>query len=93
MIMKASNSKNLIALKKAKTSLEKIIQMIEKDQYCINIIQQNLAVIWLLKSVNASLLQGHLWCCMVDAVKSNNKKQLDGMIDEVMMIVKTAQNK
>jgi len=45
MIMKASNSKNLIALKKAKTSLEKIIQMIEKDQYCINIIQQNLAVI------------------------------------------------
>lgn len=67
--------------------------MIEAGQYCINVIQQNLAVMWLLKWVNASLLQWHLSHCMVDAVKSNNKKKLDGMIEEVMMIVKTAQNK
>jgi DNA-binding FrmR family transcriptional regulator len=39
------NKKSLIALKKAKTSLEKVIQMIEDDKYCIDIIQQNLAVI------------------------------------------------
>jgi len=55
--MKASNQKNLIALKKARTSLDKIITMIESDQYCINVIQQNLAVMGLLKGVNASLLQ------------------------------------
>jgi DNA-binding FrmR family transcriptional regulator len=37
-------NQNLIALKKAKSLLDKIITMIENDQYCIEIIQQNLAV-------------------------------------------------
>jgi DNA-binding FrmR family transcriptional regulator len=39
------HDKSLIALKKAKTSLEKIITMMEEKKYCIDIIQQNLAVI------------------------------------------------
>lgn len=85
--------KQLIALKKAKTLLDKIIKMSEKNEYCIDIIQQNLAVIWLLKSVNLTLLEWHLSCCFVDAVKSNNKKKQTEMIDEILTIVKTAQNK
>ena len=67
--------------------------MIEKDQYCIKVIQQNLAVIGLIKSVNLSLLEWHLWCCFVDAVKWNDKKRMNEMIQEVLTIVKTAQNK
>jgi DNA-binding FrmR family transcriptional regulator len=39
------HDKSLIALKKAKTSLEKVIKMLEDEKYCIDIIQQNLAVI------------------------------------------------
>jgi DNA-binding FrmR family transcriptional regulator len=42
----AHNTKQaLISLKKARTSLNNIIDMIEDDKYCIDIIQQNLAVI------------------------------------------------
>lgn len=85
--------KQIIALKKAKTLLDKIIVMTEKKEYCINIIQQNLAVMWLLKSVNLQLLEWHLSCCFVDAVKSNNKKRQKEMVDEVLTIVKTAQSK
>jgi DNA-binding FrmR family transcriptional regulator len=73
--------------------LDKIITMTEKKEYCIDIIQQNLAVIWLLKSVNLQLLEWHLSCCFVDVVKSNNKKKQKDMIDEVLTIVKTAQSK
>ncbi len=91
--MKKEHDKALIALKKARTSLDKIIGMIEKDQYCIKVIQQNLAVIGLLKSVNLSLLEWHLWCCFVNVAKSNNTKQMNEMIQEVLTIVKTAQNK
>jgi len=87
------NPKQLIALKKARTLLDKIITMTEKNEYCIDIIQQNLAVIWLLKSVNLQLLEWHLSCCFVDAVKSNNKKKQKDMIEEVLTIVKTAQSK
>ena len=43
--MKPQQEKIIISLKKAKSSLEKIISMIENKQYCIKVIQQNLAVI------------------------------------------------
>jgi DNA-binding FrmR family transcriptional regulator len=91
--MKPQQEKIIISLKKAKSSLEKIISMIENEQYCIKVIQQNLAVIWLLKSTNIQLLEDHLWCCFIDAVKSNDKKRQAEMIEEILTIVKTAQNK
>ncbi|EKD25566.1 MAG: hypothetical protein ACD_80C00016G0003 [uncultured bacterium (gcode 4)] len=91
--MKQSNQKNLIALKKAKSLLEKIINMVETDKYCIDIVQQNLAVIGLLKNVNLQLLDWHLNCCFVDAAKANDKKKMNSMIGEILTIVKTAQNK
>ena len=91
--MKKHQDKILISLKKAKSSLEKVIDMIEKDQYCIKVIQQNLAVIGLIKSANTQLLEDHLSCCFVDAVKSNNKKKQAEMVEEILTIVKTAQNK
>ena len=47
--MKQTSQKNIIALKKAKSLLDKIIAMIDKDNYCIDIVQQNLAVMGLLK--------------------------------------------
>jgi len=83
----------MISLKKARTSLNNIIDMIENEKYCIDIIQQNLAVIWLIKSSNIKLLEWHLSCCFVDAAKNNDKQRLDEMIGEVLTIVKTAQNK
>lgn len=91
--MKPQQEKIIISLKKAKSSLEKIISMIENEQYCIKVIQQNLAVIWLLKSTNIQLLEDHLWCCFINAVKSNDKKRQAEMIEEILTIVKTAQNK
>jgi len=48
--------KQLIAFKKARSLLDKIITMSEKDEYCIHIVQQNLAVIGLLKNINLHLL-------------------------------------
>lgn len=88
-----TDKKTIISLKKARTLLDKIITMAENDQYCIDVIQQNLAVIWLLKSTNLQLLEGHLSCCFVDAIKSDNKKRQNEMTQEILTIVKTAQNK
>ena len=87
------DKKTIISLKKARTLLDKIISMAEKDQYCIDIIQQNLAVMWLLKSTNLQLLEWHLSCCFVDAIKTDNKKKQHEMVQEILTIVKTAQNK
>lgn len=88
-----NKKQTLIGLKKARTSLEKIITMVDEEKYCIDIIQQNLSVIGLLKSVNIKLLESHLSSCFVSAVKSNDEDRLEKMIAEISMIVRTAQNK
>ena len=91
--MKETQKQALIGLKKAKTSLENTIKMIEEEKYCIDVIQQNLAVIGLLKSSNLKLLENHLWTCFLTAAKNNDEKKIWDMINEVLKIVKTAQNK
>jgi len=52
MITKDNKKKILIGFKKANTSLAKIIEMVENDHYCIDVMQQNLAVIGFLRSAH-----------------------------------------
>jgi CsoR family transcriptional regulator, copper-sensing transcriptional repressor len=87
------NQKVLIWLKKARTSLDKIIKMVEDDKYCIDIIQQNLAVIWLLKSANMNLLESHMNCCVKNAFNSKDEVQIDEKIWELVKVLKLAQDK
>ncbi|XLQ20025.1 MAG: metal-sensing transcriptional repressor [Candidatus Moraniibacteriota bacterium] len=90
--------KVVIALKKARTSLDKILSNIERegnsDKKCFDIIQQNLAVIGLLKSANISILENHLDMYIDNASKGvKQKKELQKMKDEIVKIVVTAQKK
>jgi DNA-binding FrmR family transcriptional regulator len=43
-------TKKLIAIKKTRSLIDKIAQMVEKDEYCIDIMQQNLAAIGLMRN-------------------------------------------
>jgi DNA-binding FrmR family transcriptional regulator len=81
----------LIALKKAQSHLGKVIQMVEDKEYCIAILQQNLAVMGLLRSANNKLLERHLNSCFVNAMKGTNEKRKDEMIEEIVKINKLAQ--
>lgn len=82
-----------ITLKKAASLLRKILEMMEKDRYCIDIIQQNLAVIGLLRSANLNLLEGHINNCVKSAIKEKKSERLDEMMTELLKVVKTAQIK
>lgn len=83
----------MIAMKKAKSSLEKVIKMIEEDKYCIDVIQQNLAVIGLLRSANTALLEGHVSHCVKDACVSGKKKEIEEKMAELLRVLKIAQSK
>lgn len=61
--MNEHKKKALISIRKAKTSLEKIEKMIEDDKYCGDIIVQNMAAIWLVKSSNNKLIEAFLENC------------------------------
>lgn len=80
------NSKVLTNYKKAKSLLEKIISMMENGEYCIDIMQQNLAVIGLLKSAHQQLMESHLNSCFKHAMGTNNQKRKDEMIAEILKV-------
>jgi DNA-binding FrmR family transcriptional regulator len=78
----------IIALKKAGTHLSNVIKMVEDKEYCIDILQQNLAVIGLLKSANNRLMERHLHSCFANAMKGSNEKRKREMIEEILKINK-----
>lgn len=77
-----------IALKKAQSHLGKVIKMLEDEEYCIDILQQSLAVSGLIKSANQKLLERHLNSCFVNAMRGTNEKRKKEMIDEILKINK-----
>ncbi len=94
---KTLNSKNqgpsrklkvLINFKKGQSLIAKIIKMIENDEYCINIMQQNLAVIGLLKSAHQMLMENHLNTCFKRAMATKNEKRKQEMIQEILKLTK-----
>jgi DNA-binding FrmR family transcriptional regulator len=80
----------LINFKKAQSLLSKIIAMTENDKYCVDIMQQNLAVIGLLKSAHQMLMENHLNTCFKTAASSRDYKKQQAMIEEILKVVKLA---
>ena len=86
--MTNKKQKTLINFKKANTLVSKIIEMMENDKYCIDIMQQNLAVIGMLKSANQMLLENHLNTCFKTAIESKKEKRKQEMIEEILKVIK-----
>ena len=72
-------------LKIAKGHLQKVIKMVEDDNYCIDIIHQLQAVESGLKETGNLLLENHLKGCVVDAMTKGKKEEA---IAEVMTVFK-----
>jgi CsoR family transcriptional regulator, copper-sensing transcriptional repressor len=83
-------TKKLIAIKKTRSLIDKIAQMVEKDEYCIDIMQQNLAAIGLMRNLHKALMEDHLNCCFKDAMSSPDKGKQDQMIQEIMTVTHLA---
>ena len=81
---------SLLNFKKAQSHLSKVVKMTEGNEYCINIMQQNLAVIGLLKSAHQMLMEGHLNSCFKTAMSSKNEKRKQEMINEILKVSKLA---
>ncbi len=86
--MANQKEKTLINFKKAQGSILKIIKMVETDEYCINIMQQNLAALGLLKSAHQMLMENHLNTCFKGAMETNNEKRKQEMIKEILKVTK-----
>lgn len=86
--MNSEKQKTLTGFRKAQSLLKKIIDMAEKDSYCIDIMQQNLAVIGLLRAANQTLMEGHLNSCFKSAMAARNETRKTEMIKEILSVTK-----
>jgi DNA-binding FrmR family transcriptional regulator len=86
--MTPQKSKALINFKKAQSLMNKIIGMLEKDEYCMNIMQQNLAAIGLLRSAHEMLMENHLNTCFKHAMETKNEKRKTEMTNEILKVTK-----
>lgn len=84
--MTDQKEKALTNFKKARSLLDKITKMIEADEYCINIMQQNLAAMGLLKSAHQMLMKNHLNTCFKKAFDSKNEKKKQEMTEEILKV-------
>lgn len=85
--MKNEKKNILINLRKASSLLKKITEMVENDHYCIDVMQQNLAVIGLLRSAHEKLMSNHLDTCFKSAILSKNEKKQKLMTDEILKLI------
>ncbi|HBE90540.1 MAG: hypothetical protein A3E37_05705 [Candidatus Andersenbacteria bacterium RIFCSPHIGHO2_12_FULL_46_9] len=86
--MKANHEKISTNFKKAQSHLATIVGMLEADKYCIDIMQQNLAVLGLLKSAHQMLMEDHLKSCFSHAMMTSQEKKQQEMIEEILKVSK-----
>jgi DNA-binding FrmR family transcriptional regulator len=60
--------------------------MIEDDAYCIDIVKQIEAIQAALQKVNALVLDRHLHTCVTTAIRGDDPKERERVIDEIMEV-------
>lgn len=83
-------SKTITQLKKAEGMLKKVIKMAEEDTYCIDLLQQSLAVSGLMKGANKLILENHLHSCFKTGMQKAGPKKQKELIDEVLRVISKA---
>jgi DNA-binding FrmR family transcriptional regulator len=76
-----------IALKKAQSQIKNILQMIEDDKYCVDIMTQIAATNGLLKSASEKILKNHMRTCFADGMENQDAKTKEKLIQEVLDVV------
>jgi DNA-binding FrmR family transcriptional regulator len=76
-----------IALKKAQTHIKNILTMIDDDEYCIDIVEQILAVNGLLRSASEKILKNHMRTCFSEGMNTKNPEYKEKLIQEVLNVV------
>jgi len=84
--MKDNDKKVLHRLKIAKGHLSKVIEMVEKGEYCLDVIQQTQAVTSSLEKVSEVILENHLKTCVRESMESG--KGIDEKVAEVIEVFK-----
>ena len=92
MIQAYPQQKKSIAttLKKASSHLETICEMVQNNDYCIDILQQMKAVHGLLHAAMDQTLELHLMSCFKKGMESASEKRKQELLNEIIQVTKMA---
>lgn len=82
---KDTQERILHRLKIAQGHLKKIIQMIEEDCYCIDVLHQMQAVGSAISEAEGVVLENHLRTCAIDSIREGRQEEA---IKEIMTVFK-----
>lgn len=74
-MQKQVREESLKRLRTARGHLDHVISAVESEKYCIEILQQSLAVQSALRAVDHIILKGHLQEHVSEAMKGKNKEK------------------
>jgi len=81
--MKQEKKEILHRAKIVEGHLKKVVKMIENDEYCIDILNQSLAVQNALKKIDEIILETHLNTCVVHKIQNGEAKEAAKEVMEV----------
>ncbi len=73
--MKADRAEISQLVKTARGQLEGVLKMIDDDRYCIDISNQIMAAMAVLKKANREIIKAHMNCCVREAIGSEGAEQ------------------
>jgi len=76
-------------LKSIEGHVRGVQRMLEEGAYCMDIINQNLAVQRALEKVNRLILERHLQTCVTTAIRGDDPAERERVIDEILSVFET----
>lgn len=82
---KDTQERILHRLKIVRGHLDKVMQMVDEDAYCMDVLHQSQAIQSALKNVDSLVLENHLQGCVVKDIQKGDTKKT---VDEIMKVFK-----
>lgn len=86
MLNEETKRKALARLRRIEGQVQGIQRMVEKEQYCVDILLQLSAVQGALEQVQKLLLGRHIESCVADAMRSGRAHERQRKIDELLEV-------
>ena len=84
--MRADKEVQLRKLKTVRGQIDGLIKMVEEDRYCLDVSNQLMASISILKNINKDVLTAHLRGRVKDSY-SKSQEEIDEKIEEINTII------
>jgi DNA-binding FrmR family transcriptional regulator len=85
----ASKKEVLSRLKSVEGHIRGIERMVEEDHYCVDIIQQTIAVKRAIDKINGLILDNHLHTCVTTAIQGDSLSDRERVIHELLEVFET----